>query len=242
MTTKLAQVPHWYASIKRHRTNKRIFNYAITNPNSNVLKSILFLKFKIPMTQSFNNIAEVFREIIKHADDEQKTLTAHFPSDLSRVAQQTPPNNERLALPNVDIDEFETKCTEYYSATEVRRVGTTQHDVDGVALLTDLREAWDEDNLDEDRLEELISAYAYDSDDLYLETLDAELEYSDDPEYIDSGDSETEYNTSGTCDNIVRFLQDIQNDPSLRHLAQPILRNTTIEELLERITEISETI
>jgi hypothetical protein len=236
MTTETKQIPRWYANIKLHRTNKKLFNYAITNPNSNLLKTILFMKFKIPMDKSFNNIADVFKAIIEKADDTQKEKTPFLTS--GKMLYRSEPSQSRH-LRSIDIDEFESTRDEEYSAVEVRRTVSDSNVVTPNHLLHDLKNLIQdtESGLTQESLSRTINHWAYETDYCDYDIVDQNLEYHDDAEYLDTHNTTVDYNENGTIENVLEFLKEIRDNNDLRLLAQNDLGNLEVETIIEQIEE-----
>ena len=242
------QVPTWYAQLKANSVCNRIFSNAIADPNSQLVKALLFSEFKLPMNNNYDNIVTIFQAILesKHANQELIDWSVGRVSgaSLSSLARPertrtnpTQTNATIIGNMSIPIDEWWGERTEYWRVDETRwQRSNDEPNLYMEYILEHLINGAEYQHLDD--LEEYIEDPSQDPDDMsHYETENTE---TTDDDYIETGNTDTGYNLPGTMLNILnrlRWFRQHPDDPESiavsNHIVISSNNETTLHDLIE---------
>ena len=204
-------VPLWYAQLKSNRNWNRIMSNAICNPNSNVIKAMLFSNFKIPLTNNYDNIVSIFKAILKEPNASNEKI-AYRVSDQSGCSTipSSPNRNitsaDRVSGMNIELDEWWGERTEVWRVSEHRY--QRSNDSPSLNLQTVLDKMIEDANVgseDISELEEYVREVAEDPDD--YATYDTHDSEHVDDDFDETINTETGFNFLGTMQCVLEQLQ-----------------------------------
>jgi hypothetical protein len=246
----IKQIPKWYAMLKNNRVSNRIMSNAITNPNSQLVKALLFTKFKLPMNKEYNNIVDIFKVLVKHEHTNKELMPYSTNSTRNSLVNginvptlntNTQTDDQIVSSLTVDIAEWWGERTEHWTlkenrtqradeAPEIRIHNVIEHLISGIEM----------DNINS--LTEHIQHESNDPEDLsYWETTDTETW---DEEYDDVSDTDIGFDENQTLRDIISFLRTIQSgqDQDRRQAVERFIRQQsnneqTLESLITFLDE-----
>ena len=243
--TKDKTVPRWYAEIKSNCSLDRVFSNAIKNPNSQLVKALLYCQFKIPVNNNYNNIVDIFRVILKSNADKERVPTHYLNPSLSsrntprvtlRPTERTGP--ALLDAIHIEIENWWAERTESYDVREYRRQRSTEAPELPLSDILDAIVIDLEEGNDLSRLEEYIEEESKDEDDNAYYEAD-NTDYGDE-EYLDTIDQDYGYDQPETIITILNRLRTIlrnQNEETVAVQQFLATKNTNLRSVIDHISE-----
>lgn len=242
------QIPVWYARLKSNHVSNRIFSNAIDNPNSQLVKALLFTEFKLPMNNEYTNIVNIFQAVLRSKNADQAlvnkdsiVLETTTLSDVIRAPrraniQQTEAST--LADMTIECDEWWGERTEYWRVDETRFQRSSDEPLLYMEdIIEKLIEGVNEGNLED--LTEYIEDVASDPDgESYYETENTE---QTDEDFVETGSCDTGYNQNGTLVSILNKLEwciDNPNDHQSTAVSNRIANTTDNRITLSGLTQL----